>query len=302
MASLTAHLRRSEDHGCLPFHPDCPVCRAERLSGTLPAHGLVSKRTQAVMAAGVLAASTATPAVAIAQEADQVTEGAAAPDQSGADPGETTDFDPGGESADLPFMGPESPEIELEPISDVDAPIADSGDEPETAAPPVPEPTPAPTVTPTPTVTPPPPPTAAPPQHVAVHSLPGAAAVDRDHELVATVSGERAPRAQPNAPAAPAPATSAPASAPTASAPPVVHRVRAAPAPRPQHEAATSGDRYHVVAAGESLWSISRDVLGGSASPAKIAREVNRLWGLNSARIATGDPDLVRVGTKLVLR
>jgi hypothetical protein len=66
--------------------------------------------------------------------------------------------------------------------------------------------------------------------------------------------------------------------------------------------AATSGDRYHVVAAGESLWSISRDALGGSASPAKIAREVNRLWGLNSARIATGDPDLLRVGTKLVLR
>ena len=74
---------------------------------------------------------------------------------------------------------------------------------------------------------------------------------------------------------------------------------KAPPAP---HEAAKSGDRYHVVVAGESLWSISRDVLGGSASPARIAREVNRLWTLNGARIATGDPDLLRVGTKLVLR
>jgi hypothetical protein len=313
MATLSAHLRRSEDHGCLPFHPDCPICRDERLSGTLPAHGVVSRRTQAVMVAGMLAASTATPTVAVAQEGDQVSEGAAEPEQSGS--GATTDFDPGGESDGLPFEGPEVPDteaapetadpgaLEPEPVTDLDAPVADAGDEPAPVA--APAPTPAPVVTPpstAPVVTPPSTaaPAPAPPQQVAVHSLPGAAAVD--HELVATVNGERAPRVQPKAPATPGPATSAPASAPSASAPPVVHLVRAAPAPKPQHEAATSGDRYHVVAAGESLWSISRDALGGSASPAKIAREVNRLWGLNSARIATGDPDLLRVGTKLVLR
>jgi hypothetical protein len=308
MASLTAHLRRSEDHGALPFHPDCPVCRAERLSGTLPAHGLVSRRTQAVMAAGLLAASTATPAVAIAQEADQVTEGAAAPEQPGADPGVTTDFDPGGESADLPFEGSEVPDtetapeaadpgaLEPEPVTDLDAPVADAGDDAPVAAP-APPPTPAPGVAAPVTTAPSP----APPEQVAVHSLPGAAAVDQDRELVATVHRGRTPRVQPNA-AAPGPATSAPASAPTASAPPVVHLVSAAPAPKPQPEAASGGDRYHVVAAGESLWSISRNVLGGSASPARIAREVNRLWTLNGARIATGDPDLLRVGTKLVLR
>jgi nucleoid-associated protein YgaU len=308
MATLTAHLRRSEDHGCLPFHPDCPICRDERLSGTLPAHGLVSRRTQAVLVAGMLAASTATPTVAVAQEADQVSEGAVEPEQSGADSGATSDFDPGGESADLPFEGPEVPDteaapdaadpdaLETEPVTDLGAPVADAGDEPAPAA--APAPTPAPDVPPPSTAAPAP----APPQHVAELSVPGAGAVDQDLELMVTVNRHRAPRVQPKAPAAPGPATSAPASAPTASAPPVVHLVSAAQAPKRQHEAARSGDRYHVVAAGESLWSISRDVLGDSASPARIAREVNRLWALNSARIATGDPDLLRVGTKLVLR
>jgi hypothetical protein len=306
MATLTAHLRRSEDHGCLPFHPDCPICRDERLSGTLPAHGLVSRRTQAVMVAGMLAASTAAPTVAIAQEGDQISEGAAEPEQSGANSGATTDFDPGGDSDDLPFDGSEVPDteaapevsdpdvLEPEPVTDLDAPVADAGDQPAPAA--APAPPPAPEVTPAPTAAPSP----APPPQVAVHSLPGAAVANQDHELVATVHRERAPRAQTKAPASPRRATSAPAPAPTASAPLVAHLVSAAP--KPQHEAATGGDRYHVVAAGESLWSISRDVLGGSASPARIAREVNRLWGLNSARIATGDPDLLRVGTTLVLR
>ena len=70
--------------------------------------------------------------------------------------------------------------------------------------------------------------------------------------------------------------------------------------PRRRH--AQRGDRAHVVRAGESLWSIAGDVLGDGASAARIAREVNRLWQLNSGRIATGDPDLIAVGTKLVLR
>jgi hypothetical protein len=305
MASLTAHLRRSEDHGCLPFHPGCPICRDERLSGTLAIHGLVSRRTQAVMAAGVLAAATATPTVAIAQEADQVTEGALAPEQSGADPGVAPDFDPGGESADLPFAGPESPEIEPEPVTDVDAPIADSGDEAEPTAPASPVPTtPAPTLTPTPTVTPPataaptptvaPPTTAAPPRVVVEPSERGRAAAGPDFESEVTSNRKPSPRPRTTAPTA------------SVSQPAVVQMVKAvAPppkAPSTPHEAARSGDRYHVVVAGESLWSISRDALGGSASPAGIAREVNRLWALNSARIATGDPDLLRVGTTLLLR
>jgi nucleoid-associated protein YgaU len=61
------------------------------------------------------------------------------------------------------------------------------------------------------------------------------------------------------------------------------------------------GSRSHVVRPGESLWSIAEDLLGGDASPARVAREVNRLWELNAARIGTGDPDLVMAGTTLRL-
>jgi hypothetical protein len=60
-------------------------------------------------------------------------------------------------------------------------------------------------------------------------------------------------------------------------------------------------DRVHVVLAGESLWSIAADRLGGHASAARIAREVDRLWTLNHERIATGDPDLLAIGTRLTL-
>ena len=65
---------------------------------------------------------------------------------------------------------------------------------------------------------------------------------------------------------------------------------------------ATRGDRFHVVGPNESLWSIAGDLLGDDTSAARIAREVNRLWELNSARIGTGDPDLLMVGTRLALR
>ena len=52
---------------------------------------------------------------------------------------------------------------------------------------------------------------------------------------------------------------------------------------------------------GESLWSIAADVLGDDASPARIAREVNRLWELNKSRIGTGDRNLLIAGTRLEL-
>jgi nucleoid-associated protein YgaU len=60
--------------------------------------------------------------------------------------------------------------------------------------------------------------------------------------------------------------------------------------------------RFYVVQPGDSLWSIAKRLLGRDASAGRIAREVNRLWSLNRSRIATGDPDLLRVGTRLALR
>jgi nucleoid-associated protein YgaU len=63
---------------------------------------------------------------------------------------------------------------------------------------------------------------------------------------------------------------------------------------------APAGDAY-VVQAGDSLWAIARRRLGRGASAADIAREVDRLWSLNRNRIASGDPDLLRVGERLRL-
>ena len=57
----------------------------------------------------------------------------------------------------------------------------------------------------------------------------------------------------------------------------------------------------YVVRAGDSLWLIARSLLAPGANNADIAQLVNRLWTLNSSRIATGNPNLLRVGVVLVL-
>ena len=314
MASLIAHLRQSEDHGLLAFHPDCPVCRAERLTGTLAIQGVVTRRTQAAVVATLLAASTAAPTLAVAQEPDQVSEGTLAPGDAEADPALNPDFDPGGESADLPFDEPEASEfepapdpevgdagsVEGEPVTDVDVPVADAGD--EAAEPVVVTPSPTPTVTPTPTPV-----------------TPAISAPDDGDQSDEAVEPDAAPRAdkahrkrEPRhrggddsqggvdepAPVAPSPSAEA---APAEPSTIVVAQATPPPQERSERNAAARGDRYHVVQPGESLWLIARDLVGHDASPARVAREVNRLWALNETRIATGDPDLLMVGTKLAL-
>ena len=57
MSSLSVHLRLPEDHSGLPFHPSCPVCRRDRLAGSLEGDEIVSRRTQAAIAVGLLAFS-----------------------------------------------------------------------------------------------------------------------------------------------------------------------------------------------------------------------------------------------------
>ena len=56
MASLSLHLQRLEDHGRLAFHPECPICRRERLTGVLTSEGVVTRRAKAALVAGLLAA------------------------------------------------------------------------------------------------------------------------------------------------------------------------------------------------------------------------------------------------------
>src|ERR1700754_3047843 len=102
MASLTAHLRRPADHGGLPFHPECPICCRDRLTGPLPPDMVTGRRTGALLAAGVLALSTATPTAVLAAEPDQEQEGATAPDQAAAQaPASAPAYDPGGDSTDV---------------------------------------------------------------------------------------------------------------------------------------------------------------------------------------------------------
>jgi LysM domain len=156
LSSLTAHLLEPGDHGRLPFHASCPVCRRERLSGTLSSEPVVSRRTQAVLAGGVLAFSASAPGLAAAAVPDSQAEGVAAPE---APPGAELDdpeFDPGGETA-LPFEtapaltepaeddGAGAP-IDAEPIDDVEgrlAPLAaGDGNETEEPAAPLAEPAP----------------------------------------------------------------------------------------------------------------------------------------------------------------
>src|SRR4051794_41980275 len=110
MRSLGTHLRQPENHGRLPFHPDSPLCRTERLSGVLPVSGVVSPRTQALLAASALLLGTGGPGVSLAAEPDQQHEGAATPGQTGgAGSAAGPKFDPGGGSTEVSSPGPPPP-------------------------------------------------------------------------------------------------------------------------------------------------------------------------------------------------
>jgi LysM domain len=97
---------------------------------------------------------------------------------------------------------------------------------------------------------------------------------------------------------APPSSTTPPAEAPPPPAPPEPASV---PPAEPAEPGALAGRHVHVVRPGESLWSIATALLPLGADNAEISAEVHRLWRLNAARIGTGDPDLILVGTRLRL-
>jgi hypothetical protein len=377
MASLTAHLRRPDDHGRLSFHPECPICRQERLIGTLADGAIVSPRSQALLAAGVLALSSAAPTAVFAGEPEQEQEGTTAPEQiTGNDPSDAPEFDAGGQPTQLPLDAGPAPEdsgafdptdeqtppaqqpavnenVPAPPVQEpaTDEPAADGTAEAGTpsareqqeppAADPVEQaaeqpPPPAPPATESPAPTPSPDAPAAELQQTA----PAAAQTDasakaraREHEATseARQQARHAAPAPPNSATAPA---NAPATAPAPAYTPTTAPARtytSPPAPQPEpvnvastttttsepaapqpaqtppagahhHGAAHPANGFHTVQRGESLWSIARDLVGDGASAARIAREVNRLWELNSERIGTGEPDLIMAGTRIALR
>lgn len=301
-------MREPGSHGNLRFHPDCPVCRAERLAGTPPSDELVTGRVRAGFAAALLAATGVSGSPAFAGEPDGEREGAGEEAPGDADP----DFDEGTQDEELPIdEGSEIPpagdegEVEQGPERESD---------PEQVKPDAPAPAPE---EPAPEVVavPPPPPATMPPASEAPkerEEIPPDRSTDgpppetlplRAPGPPSSEPPKRSPAPGPDAPAQP-PAEQqqgAATTAPSAEGNPT-SAANAEPAPQTQapNTAGPPGDT-HVVREGECLWSIAAAQIGPDATPAQVARLVNRLWELNVERIGTGDPDLLMVGTELRL-
>src|SRR4051812_32795869 len=117
MRSLNTHLRERGSHAHLPFHSECPICRAERMVGSLPADPVLSGRARAALAAAVLAASGGPgaiyPALSLAGEPTSTETGEVDPGpESGPDADTNPDTDTGPEEED--GMDTEDP-VEVDP-------------------------------------------------------------------------------------------------------------------------------------------------------------------------------------------
>ena len=298
MPSLSVHLQRDEDHAGLPFHPSCPVCRRERLAGTLAGDELVSRRTQAKIAAGLLAFSGLGAPAAATADPDTVTEGTAEavdiPDQVALDIGADTvelidEAAPPPDVGDAPTDAVED-EVAVEQTQEVEAlePAPEMAETADDMAVQPAEPSPATepeAVTPEPAGTP------------TVNSAAESAGIRAESSTRSSQAPERHAKPTPERTASLTVSTE-------------THASSSAPAPTPRTTQvvagatsghAKAGDRVHVVRRGESLWSIASDLLGDDASTTRVAREVSRLWELNEDRIATGSPDLLFAGTRLRL-
>lgn len=339
MASLTAHMVESGDHGRLGFHPDCPVCRQVRLFGSLSADAVISRRAQAALASGVLAFTAVGPAAAVAQEPDHQLEGGSEPVPDGgtsnteaeAAPPSTLapplapDLDPqapgGNDASDLQQVVPvqtepvEAPNGTAGPGSGAQNEAAPEPVDPETSPPESnPEPVDPESTAEPPGVTQPmseiptpPIPDESDPQAPLDAPAPDALSNEktaetspRDHTAIPPVESDPAPAlATPPAVAAPKITAATVVEPPPSGEPSVDNHGDAEPGTR---RSSGAGQDFLVVQPGDSLWSIAKRLLGPDATPAQIARKVSRLWNLNGDRIGTGRPDLILVGTKLRLR
>lgn len=283
---LSDHLRRTDDHGAVPFRWDCPICRHQRVAGSPPqgaqpvgrvaTAGLVSLfAAMPFLASTARAAGPYAPPPGMVETPDDPNP-EPPPDDSPPPPPPPEEPESGSTSA--PAAPPASAPTPGPPVPTPPSPTSPAG---SAVAPPSPAPTPAPAPAPAATPTPPPPPEPAPKQRPAAAPIP---APDEGRGPVAAVT----------------------------------------PAPRPNHDSdgaklsdrrgdepipaypvggrtpTVSGDRY-LVRSGDSLWSIAQRLAGLHASDARVAALVSRLWRLNASAIRTGDPDLLRPGTNLRL-
>jgi hypothetical protein len=339
MSSLSRHLRESGDHGGLPFHASCPVCRAERLSGELTSRRLLGPRASAAAVALLIGSSTLTGPLAAAQVPDEMTQ----PPDGTEETADGTLGEEGEETVEIP--DPEPP-LPPSPTVEVEAPAVEPAPAPPPSPPASPEPLPPTPQPPAELTAPPAPPALEQPQPAPVEAPASPA------EPPASPPAAPAPEPGPATPPRPAPAApeeededkardrrpkkpegdeSARGDVPTTSPGPQLQPPVEAPAVAPQVvsppdptatvpvPAISSGDqsavevrssvrasteapgRVHVVRPGETLWSIAKALLGDGASPARIAAMVDRLWRLNTERIRSGQPDLILPGERLLL-
>jgi hypothetical protein len=242
----------------------------------------------------MLAFGTVSPGVALASEVDSEGEGSAPPGVIEGGP----ELEPGAEETVLEELpgapsgggeeSEEGPPLETEPPQE-SAPAA-PGSTGEAVQPPVEEASSAPAQGPE-----------YGPAYEPAPASPASAAVE-NQPLVAP-EGQPSPQGAQHAPEAvqSAPETPTPVSPPEAPEPQAAQPA-ATPAQRNGAAGSLAGHRVHTVRAGECLWSIAEALLPAGAGNAEIEAEVQRLWKLNAARIGTGDPSLVYVGTELRLR
>lgn len=326
------HRGTSDDH---PAGVDgCPICAGVGPARTVRLAPVLTVRVRAALAAALLGVASAGPPGALASVRPAEQSPAAAADatdpgpldtESGpdptdpqldqdaplVDPDETTDgSDADEQPAPAPATGDASPSpAEAPPTTPADT--TPSNPAPSDAAPPAAPPSgaspPAATSPPAAPVAPPAPAaaprTTAPGAGVALLPDLTPAPMPELESVVdpsATATGTRAsdpPSADPPPGAAGALPLASVAIAPSPTTGPA-----ARPSTRSAAATTRRGDRVHVVVQGESLWSIATSALGGDATTRQLAREVDRLWTLNEARMGTGDPDLLLVGTRLRLR
>lgn len=286
------------------------MARLDELLRSVSRHGpgashSVGRRALALALCAMLALGGISPGAAFAAEADSEGEGGGAP---GAAPEveEAPEFEPGGEETaleELPELAPEEeaggaedegegPPVEVEPEAEAELPpvgeevtgavVGATGEgEPQS---PVEGTNPGgPTYEAAPTYEPAPPASGTPVENQPLSA--SKAPPVREYTRGAQTTSQAPPPAP--APEAPAPAVPRPAATPAEPEAPSRH---------------LAGQRFHVVQAGECLWSIAEAILPDGASNGAIANEVHRLWRLNASRIGTGDPNVLMAGTKLRLR
>lgn len=280
----------------MPWFHDFLTSISRPRAGLRPSPG---RRVLATVLSAMLAFGTVSPGVALAGEVDSEGEGSAPPGAIEGGP----ELEPGAEETVLeelpgaPSGGGseetgEGPPVESEPEQESEPPPlpaegtrADSETLPEVAQPPAaqaPSPEYGPAYEPAP---------ASPPSAPVENQT-----LTAPESPPAPQDAQHAPEAVQAAPEAPTPVSPPEAPEPEAAQP------AATPVKRNGAVGSLAGHAVHTVRAGECLWSIAEALLPAGAGNAEIEAEVQRLWKLNAARIGTGDPSLVYVGTELRLR